>query len=149
MTSKKYLTQLMKLDEQIKQKQSQTEELKAIRGNIGSFDYSEERVQTSNNTSSQVEKEAVKLVLLENEVKEDIIRYAFLKDKIIKEIHQLPNPNHITLLYKKYVEFKRLEVIAVEMGYAYSHVRKMHGCALQSFSKLIQNDTLECDKMVM
>ena len=88
MEAKKYLKQLMKLDEQIKQKQKQVDELREMRGNIGSFDYSKERVQSSGSGKSQVEESAVRLLSLENEVKEDIIEFALMKDKIIKEIHQ-------------------------------------------------------------
>lgn len=141
MTAKKYLTQLMKLDEQIKQKQSQVEELKEMMGNIGSFDYSEERVQSSGSCKSQVEESTVRLLELENEVKEDIIRFALMKDKMIKEIHQLAEPNYIKLLFKRYVEFKRLEEIAVEMKYTYEYTRKLHGDALQNFQNIIHNLT--------
>jgi hypothetical protein len=45
----------------------------------------------------------------------------------------------VELLYKRYVEFKRLEVIAVELNYTYSYIRAEHGHALQSFDKLLMN----------
>lgn len=141
MEAKKYLKQLMKLDEQIKQKQKQVDELREMRGNIGSFDYSKERVQSSGSGKSQVEESAVRLLSLENEVKEDIIEFVLMKDKIIKEIHQLADANHIKLLYKRYVEFKRLEEIAVEMHYTYIYTRELHGDALNSFQNILHNPT--------
>ncbi len=137
--AKEYLLQLKKLDNQIKQKQTQVKELESMRGSLGSIDYSEERVQTSGGCSSQVEKGAVRLLMLENEVKEDIINYALLKDKIIKEIHQLSDANHISILFKRYVEFKSLEKIAVEMSYTYQYAREIHGIALQTFQRTYTN----------
>ena len=65
--------------------------------------------------------------------------YAALKHKIIGEIHNMKKPDHIRLLYKKYVENKRLELIAVEMNYTYQYVRELHRYALQEFETTYTN----------
>lgn len=45
----------------------------------------------------------------------------------------------MNILYKRYVEYKRLKTIADEMNYTYEYIRSMHGWALEEFSKKILN----------
>lgn len=58
-----------------------------------------------------------------------------IRFKIIGEIHQLDNANYIKLLYKRYAEFKKFNVIAKEMNYDENYVRDMHAKALKEFEK--------------
>lgn len=134
MNPKEYLKQLKLLDIKIKQKKTQVKELEEMRGNIQSVDYSKDRVRTSVQ-GNQVEKNAIKLVMLEVDIQNDIINYAEKKEEIVKAIHNINEPTHIVLLFKKYVEFKKLEVVAVEMGYDYDYIRRLHGKALQDFKR--------------
>ena len=138
MKAKEYLGNLRALKIKLDQKKAQLLELTMARGNIGSFDYSKERVQASTD-GNQVENDAIKLLMLESNIKDDIIEFEQQKDKIIREIHRLKNPEHITLLFKRYVEFKRLEVIAVEMNFTYQYARELHGIALQDFETSYTN----------
>lgn len=138
MKAKEHLSNLRALKIKIDQKKEQLKELELLRGNVGSFDYSVERVQTSG-SGNQVENDTIKLLLLESEIKDDMIKFAFEKDKLIREIHTLRNAEHIKLLFKRYVEFKRLEQIAVEMDYTYQYVRELHGYALQDFETTYTN----------
>ena len=138
MKAKEYLGNLRALKTKLDQKKAQLLELAMTRGNIGSFDYSNERVQSSGN-GNQVENDAIKLLMLESNIKDDIIEFELEKDKIIREIHGLNNPEYINLLFKRYVEFKRLEVIALEMDFSYEYVRELHGKALQNFESSYTN----------
>ena len=138
MKAKEYLGNLRTLKTKLDQKQTQLVELAMARGNIGSFDYSTERVQSSG-SGNQVENDAIKLLMLESKIRDDIIEYELEKDKTIREIHRLKNHEHINLLFKRYVEFKRLEEIAVEMNYTYQYVRELHGHALQEFETTYTN----------
>ena len=138
MKAKEYLGNLRALKTKLDQKKAQLLELAMTRGNIGSFDYSKERVQASTD-GNQVENDAIKLLMLESSIKDDIIDFEFEKDKIIREIHSMKNPEHITLLFKRYVEFKRFEVIAIEMNFTYQYTRELHGNALQDFETTYTN----------
>lgn len=71
--------------------------------------------------------------------------YVDKKNKIIGEIQTLENENYMNLLYKRYVEGKRLEVIAVEMNYNYGHTKKMHGWALLEFGEKFLKDATQCN----
>lgn len=133
MTAKEYLQQLHKLDVIIKQRSQEKADLRARLFSIGSFDYSKERVQTSLPEGAGYEKQIEKIVDLEKEIDFLIDEYVELKHTIIGQLHELRNGKYIEILYKRYVENKKLEQIAVEMGYTYNHVRHIHGYALQEF----------------
>ncbi len=139
MTAKEYLQQLYRADVIINQRIQEKADLRSRLSSIGSMDYVKDRVQTSLPAGAGYEREIVKLVDLENEIDGLIDVYVDLKHKIIGEIHNLRKSDHIKLLYKKYVEYKRLEVIAVEMNYTYQYIKELHGYALQEFSKTYPN----------
>jgi hypothetical protein len=77
---------------------------------------------------------ALKLAALAEEIDAEIDRYVALKHKIINQIQELDSPLHMAILYKRYVEGKRLEQIAVEMNYSYGRIKHLHGSALLEFS---------------
>ena len=67
-----------------------------------------------------------------------------LEAEIDKEIDGFVNKKHqiinqIQVLFKRYVEFMRLEVVAVEMGYTYQYTRDLHGNALRNFERSYTN----------
>ena len=57
----------------------------------------------------------------------------------INQIQALQNPKHIDILYKHYVEFKRLEIVAVEMNFTYQYIVELHGTALKEFQLTHEN----------
>lgn len=129
---KEYLSQIGILDIKINQKMKELDELRLLVTSTGSFDYSKEYVKTSG-TGDNVEKKVINYVALEENINKMIKKYIELKHKIINEIQGLDEATHIDILFKKYVENKRLELIAVEMKYSYSRVKHLHGEALQAF----------------
>lgn len=141
MTAKEYLQQLESLNIKINNKQKELDDLRLIAQSTGGFDYSAEKVQTSP-TGDTLEKKVVKCVYLEQEINDEIDQYVNLKHKIINQIHALTNPAYIQLLFMRYVEFKKLEQISVELNYSYNRIRHLHGYALQVFNeKYLQDDT--------
>ena len=135
MTAKEHLRQLHKADVIINQRIQEKTDLRARLSSIGSFDYSKERVQTSLPEGAGYEKQIAKIIELEKEIDRLIDEYIDLKHKIIGQIHELRNERHIEILYKRYVENKRLEVVAAEMGYTFQYVVLLHGYALKEFSE--------------
>ena len=139
MSAKEYLQQLKRLDTVINQK---IEELKGLRSTIygvGSIDYSKERVQTSQSANATFVKDVDRIADLETEINQEIDSFVDEKHKIINQIQGLPNTNYVKLLFKRYVEFKNFEVIAVEMKYTYQYTVEMHGYALREFEKTYPN----------
>ena len=57
------------------------------------------------------------------------------QNEIIKQLRLVDEP-YRTILTSKYISDKSLEQIAVDVGYAYEHVCRMHGIALNKFDEL-------------
>lgn len=136
MKPKEYLQQVQKLDVMINQKIAEKSELRKFDG-ISGIDYSGDKVQSSPKGDALFTKSVERIIDLEKEIDNMIDQYVDLKHQIINEIQSLSNTTYIDILFKKYVEYKRLEVIAVEMSYSYQYVRVMHGYALQEFEKTV------------
>lgn len=129
-TPKEYLRQLRTAEIKIEQKEEELERLKASLESISTGTDSE-RVQTT--PRDRLSEEVPIIADLKEEIKSDIKALLILKNKIINEIQSMDNPVYINILYKRYVQYKSLEEIAVEMSYVYVHTRRLHGLALQAF----------------
>ena len=141
MTAKEYLQQLQRLDIMINYKVKELDTLRLQIQSIGSIDYSKERVQTSPSGDASFVKLIGRITDLEAEINAEIDKYVDKKHQIINQIHSLQNVNYISILFKRYVEFKKFESIAIEMDFTYDHIRHLHGCALQDFQNKILNLT--------
>lgn len=139
MKAKEYLQQLQRLDTVIDQKIKELDDLKAMSTCIGGFDYSKERVQTSPSGDAPYTKTISRIIDLNEEINREIDNFVDKKHEIINQIQGLANTNHINLLFKRYIEYKRLEVISVEMNYTYQYTKELHGHALQEFERTYPN----------
>lgn len=131
-TPKEYLRQLKTAEIKIEQKEEELERLKSSLESISTGTDSE-RVQTT--PKDRLSEEITRIVDLEEEINEDLGALLMLRNKIINEIQSMDNPVYINILYKRYVQYKSLEEIAVEMSYSYTRLRHLHGRALQGFKK--------------
>ena len=133
MTVKEYLKKIKFLNTKINQKNKELDELRMILRTVGGIDYSKECVQTSLSSGANFEKAILRISELENLLDTEIDYFVDLKHKIINQIQSLDNRNYAEILYKHYIEFKKLEMIAVEMGYSYNRIKHLHGYALKEF----------------
>ena len=129
---KEYLRQIRLFDICIRQKEA---ELAAMRSEIESMSaaVTGERVQTS--AKDKMSEKVSHIVDLETMIIQDKEKFLHMKDRIINEIQGLDNSVYVDILYKRYVEYKQLEEIAVEMNYSYRQVLRLHGFALQEFKR--------------
>ncbi len=132
MDAQKYLRQIKVLDTKIKQKEKQIEYLKEAAQGAGAIRYDEDRVQVSM-TDSKLESLVTQYMTLEQEVQEQILYLEKVKNMIIGQIHEMSDDRYINVLFKKYVEIKSYELIAVEMNYSFDYVKELHRDALESF----------------
>lgn len=139
MEAKEYLQQLQRLDTVINQKIKELGDLRLKSRSVGSIDYSKERVQTSPSGDAPFVKLIGRIIDLEQEINAEIDAFVDDKHKIINQIQGLKNSKYIEILYKHYVEFKRLEVVAVEMNFTYQYVVELHGYALKDFQTTYEN----------
>lgn len=139
MKAKEYLQQLQRLDTVINQKINELSDLRLKSQSTGSIDYSKERVQTSPSGDAPFVKLIGRIIDLEAEINAEIDAFVNEKHRIINQIQALKNSKYIEILYKHYVEFKRLEVVAVEMNFTYQYVVELHGYALKDFQTTYEN----------
>lgn len=133
MTAKEYLMQVKLLDIKIQQKRAQVDDLKDRATSVSGQQTDAVRVQSSKDGDT-IGRKVAKYADLEAEIEADTYELIQLKHSIINQIQQLTDSRYVELLYKRYVEYKRLELIAVEMNYDYDWVRTLHGYALQAFA---------------
>ena len=139
MKAKEYLQQLQRLDTVINQKIKELGDLRLKSKSTGAIDYSKERVQSSPSGDAPFVKPVLRMIELEQEINAEIDRFVDEKHEIINQIQALQNPKHIDILYKHYVEFKRLEIVAVEMNFTYQYIVELHGTALKEFQLTHEN----------
>lgn len=141
MKAKQYLRSLRLLDIFINQKIKEMEGLEHSRVSLGSMDYSRDRVQTSPEPDASYTHVVDHIADLQAEINREIDRYVDRKHRIINQIQGLEDHRYVDVLYKRYVEGKRLEVIAVESNYSYQYVRELHGRALLEFDRFMKEPT--------
>lgn len=142
MTTKEYLTQVRKLKILIEQRQKELDQLTEQKLNsVSGIDYSKIPVKGSRRVGGSFEQASIKALDLEGEIAGLIEQYNSLRHTIIGQIQQLDKPEYVQVLYKRYVEEKRWEEIAIEMGYSCDHIRHLHGYALREFCKFLKDNT--------
>ena len=139
MKAKEYLQQLQRLDTMINQKIKELGDVRLMSQSVGGIDYSKERAQSSPSGDAPFVKPVLRMIELEQEINAEIDRFVDEKHEIINQIQALQNPKHIDILYKHYVEFKRLEIVAVEMNFTYQYIVELHGTALKEFQLTHEN----------
>ena len=138
MNPKQRLSQIRRLRILIDQREREVESLRAARfGCVSGVDYGRTPVKGSRRVGGSFEEAAIKAVDLEVETAALIVQYNELRHTIIGQIQQLDKLEHMQILYKRYVEEKRWEQIAEEMGYDSVYIRSLHGKALFAFGLLI------------
>ena len=136
MKAKEYLQRLKILDVAINQKIKEVDDLQRMSTCIGSFDYSKDKVQTSPKPDAPYVEILERICDKQNEINNEIDYFVNEKHKIINQIQMLTNANYVNILFKRYVEYKNFETIAVETDYSYDHILRLHGYALQEFEKV-------------
>ena len=128
--------QVRKLKILIEQRQKELDQLTEQKLNsVSGIDYSKIPVKGARRVGASFEQAAVQSLDLAEEIAGLIKKYTDLKHRIIGEIQQLDKPEYMQVLYKRYVENKRLEEIAREMNYDDVYIRRLHGRALQEFAR--------------
>lgn len=141
MKAKKYLQQLKRLDELINQKIKEVTDLRERATSVSGIDYSKDKVQSSPSGDAPFVKPICRIIDLEAEINAEIDKFVDEKHKIINQIQGLKNSDYIALLFKRYVEYKSLERICVEMNFSYDYIKHLHGYALKDFEDRILNTT--------
>lgn len=140
-STKEYLSQIERLDRMIQNKLSEIEQLKNIATSITILP-KEVNVQVSSD-KDRMGSAIAKLLDLEKETNKMITEYIDKRERIIKQIDSIENTNMYHVLSERYIARKDLSVIAVEMGYSFKQVCRIHGNALMEFERLYGKEYLK------
>ena len=132
MRAKEYLRQIRIADKKINNLIHEVDMLRDSISHPKPINYDKDPVQGGSRNDSMAASIA-KYVDMEQEINRQTDGLIDLRHKIIGEINQLNDPAHIELLFKRYVEYKTWEQIAVEMDYTIRWIYSLHSSALQEF----------------
>lgn len=79
-----------------------------------------------------------KIVDLQAEINRDIDRFVDLKKEIMAVMEGLTDADQVSVLHKRYFEYKTWEQIACEMHMSYRNVCYIHGKALLAVTELMK-----------
>ena len=137
MDAKAYLSQVKKLDLLIKNRLIERQQWRdialCITSNLGG-----EHVQSSGSKTKTAD--AVdRYVSLEADIDKSVDQFIDIKKEVIKTIEELENVWEYQVLHLKYIQYKTFEEIAEGMSKSYTAVTTLHGRALVSVQKILDN----------
>ena len=133
MTTKEYLSQISRLNSQIKTKLKELSQLKELSESISAIN-NEERVQTMPNFD-KIGTAYCRIEELEEKI-DSLVRESIEKrEKIISQIDGMEDEMEYQILFQRYIIGDTLEQISQDTCYVYRSVTRLHGRALKSFEK--------------
>ena len=136
-SAKEYLKSIRTLDMAIKVKE---EELYRLKLNIASLSPQTTSERVMNSSTSDMMSTVDKIVDMQSVINAEIDRLVDLKEEARTKINQLKDTRYVSLLTDYYINCKTWEQVADDMGYDLRWVYRLHGRALQSFSKIFEID---------
>ena len=135
MTTKAYLGQARFLDMRIKSKIQQIDSLRELATSCTAV--LSDMPRNPNHIASNVESCVLKIIEVQEDLKDDINALVELKKEIMAAIHAVEDVELQTLLEKRYLCFLSWERIAVEMHYSIQHIYRMHDTALDAVTEIL------------
>lgn len=139
MTAKEYLQQVRRMDRLINNKIAELEQLRTLATSITAAT-DREAVQTSG-ASDKVGNVVASIVDLQAEINALVDAYVDKRKEIIAQIDGIEKqqPLYYAVLHGRYIQFKKLQDIADNEGYAPQYIREQHGKALAFFERTYTN----------
>ena len=139
MTTKEWLSRGWRIDREIRElEQAQVEALALATRTTASTDG--ERVDGGGDNSSEramvsyADKAAEYAALIDEKIRELVS----IKLEIIRAVGRVDDPTLRALLEARYINFKRWEQIALDIGYSYMQTCRLHGKALEELRHVIE-----------
>lgn len=125
---KEYLKSYRKFTLKLRELEEQKLELRSKIESVRAIEYDDMPKGSGNNTDL-----SSKMVMLEDidariEWEQKLINSRFIY--ISNAVLDMTEPEERAVIYKRYIEFKRWEDIAEEIGYSLKHTHRIHGRAL-------------------
>lgn len=139
MTSKEYLLQARFLDASIRTKVEQIESLNDLATSCTAV--ISDMPRNPNRGGSKMADAVMKIIDLQEEIKNDMIALVNLKREIMDVIKAVSNLELRTILEKRYLSFISWERIAVELGYSIQHTYRLHDMALKEVDEILKHES--------
>ena len=137
MEAKEYLQQVRNADIKINDKMEELADLEVLATKLGSLSDGD-RVQASSSQDKMADI-VCRIADLKSEIQTEINSLLELKRQVREVIEKVSEPVLISVLHKRYLQYKSWEQIAVEMGFTYRWCTKLHGKALQEVENIINS----------
>lgn len=131
MTAKQYMNRVRRVDQEIQMLERMIQKTR---------DSVESMTQKYDGDGAQATKNPHKfdrLVELEGLVDQKIQEQLTLKTETLLTIGKLKDRRQRMILTEYYLEMKTWEQVAVDIGYSYQHVMRLHGYALKAVSEIM------------
>lgn len=135
MDAKEYLQQVRNADILIKDKMEELAELETLATKINALNEGE-RVQASGNQDKMADV-VCKIADLKTDIEAEVDNLLKLKREVRNVINRVSEPVLMSVLHKRYLQFKQWEQIAVELDVSWRHTLRLHGKALREIEKLL------------
>ena len=135
MTAKEYLEQIRNYEKRISHIQEEIERLEAVATNT-----TQTLTGMPHNPSpsqSRMADAVCKLIDKQEELRKEMVQLETLRTEVTAIIAQLSNPDERDVLYKRYIESKTWEDIAIEMYFSKRMIYYHHNAALKSFETIL------------
>ena len=139
MTSKEYLLQARFLDASIRTKVEQIESLNDLATSCTAV--ISDMPRNPNQGGSKMADAVMKMIDLQEEIKNDMIALVNLKRVIMDVIISVSSLELRTILEKRYLSFISWERIAVELGYSIQHTYRLHDMALKEVDEILKHES--------
>lgn len=139
MTAKEFLSQAHLLDLWINTKIGQVGQLNSLAQKCTAT--LSNMPKNPNRGGSRLEETVCKIVDLQEEINRDIDTLVDLKNKIIKVIKQVDNPEYQIILEKRYLSFYSWKRIARETCYSEQHIFRLHNAALNEVDLILKDES--------
>lgn len=111
-------------------------ELRATAATLSATRYDREPVSGSK-CPCGIEKAIIGYMTLAEKLEERRAAFFAIRQRIIDEIQSLSDYRQVQVLYKRYVLYKPLAVVADEIGYSLPHVKGVQAKGLAEIQKII------------
>ncbi len=144
---KNYLKQIKTINNSIRLKRAELEELREMAAEISAVEYSSEKVKSSRkSTDAPYVSKVIRITALEQGIEDEIAFLSEKKHEILSSILCMENDVYSQILSMHYVDMKSFEEISAETEYSYQYVINLHRKALRAFGEIYLKINIQTEK---
>ena len=136
--AKEYLSQIRRYDTMIDSMLDEVDSLYAMVTRITPV--LKDDVVSGGGQQDKMGNAIAKIVDLKERINREIDQLVDIKREASSLLAKVSNPDHFKVLHKRYILYETFEQIALDMNYSYRWICKLHGRALQTFGKILQEE---------